>query len=421
MRWIRLFENVDIARKVMEEAGLDYDELVATPESEWDELPEHHREFMKIRKEIGPNNDLLGVYARIMCDPRQDNLGRMIPALAHDESDEDVAFNMTWAHTLLTELKDRLSELTDNTGRKKTPLQFTRTMDLIGRLEHLTLRDYPSVEEPIRDMMREMPKRVWDEAWRKIYRDYKFQPPYDKIEDDICEMLYEIAVPSDGDEEGFKSRMEELAGMDRPLTPEDFIQAIREISGMPIGNGIYPHTIGLFDHDSFNELEDAVAHLADAGIGCILIHRSEDKYKENVPEGHVLVVLPLADGEIDSVTLYDPAWSHHMTGFLFLGDGTRFRVVQTIVPLAKLEDFIEEVKPRIVGPWQPLLKERMDELRIKSIDSMDQPTRDEYEDMLNAAIDSNDKAMATALQKKWGDMFYKESASYTMRHLRRFR
>ena len=84
----------------------------------------------------------------------------------------------------------------------------------------------------------------------------------------------------------------------------------------------------------------------------------------------MLVVLPLADDEIDTVTLYDPAWSHHMTGFLFLGDGTRFRVVQTIVPLAELEDFIEEVKPRIVGPWQPLLKERMDELRIKSIDSM---------------------------------------------------
>ena len=416
MRWIRLFENVDIARKVMEEAGLDYDQLVATPESEWDELPEHHREFMKIRKEIGPNNDLLGVYARIMCNPRSSRddtaerlnlkLGlRPMPDLSPDE----LVFHMRWAHTLLTELKGRLSELTDKRGSKKTPLQFTRFMDLIVQLEQLTRRDYPSEEQEIRDMMREMPRRVWDEAWRKIYRDYKFQPPYDKIEEDICEMLEEIATKTYGDVEGFESRMKELAGMDRPLTPEDFIQAIREISGKPVSKDIYPHTIGLFDPDSIDEFMAAVAALKDAGIACCWV-------RESVPEGHVLVVLPLVDGETDK-----DRRNYYLTGFLFLDNATRFRVVQTIVPLAELEDYIEEVKPRIVGTWQPLLKERMDELRIKSIDSMKQPSKREYEDMLNAALDAEDWKKATALQKKWGGMFYKESASYAMRHLRWFR
>ena len=50
-----------------------------------------------------------------------------------------------------------------------------------------------------------------------------------------------------------------------------------------------------------------------------------------------------------------------------------------------------------------------------------EPSKREYEDMLNAALDAKDWKKATELQKKWGDKFYRESATYAMRHLRWFR
>lgn len=49
-----------------------------------------------------------------------------------------------------------------------------------------------------------------------------------------------------------------------------------------------------------------------------------------------------------------------------------------------------------------------------------EPSRSEYDRLLNAAIDRKDWAEATRLQGKWGDRFYRESTQHRYGHIMRF-
>ena len=359
-----LAENAQVAKKEMKKAGIDYDLLVSTPEDQWDGLPGPQEVFMRIRKAIGPNNGLLGLYARIMCDDADGATGE----LDHESRTWD---SMVLVHSLIAELGDRLSELADSKGNKKGPLQFTRTDELIESLERLTLRDFPSKDKAVRDLLRAIPKRVFRDAWRKIYRNYEYQYPYEAIRDEIDLMLKHLTWSKEVRKD-FMGRMKMLNAVKRPLRAQDLVDALRDACGDLVVDKLYPSVVGIFGHDSLEDFKGVVKELSAAGIrleGAYLttFPVGPENFKKSVKEGMALVILPIRIGEYksDIPRLKYTCWP--ATGVLKLRDGTRFRVGESVVPLEYLREWMDEVRDDIVGPWKPLLKKKLAMLALKSM------------------------------------------------------
>ena len=383
-------ENVQQARKVMGDAGLDYDELVATPESEWDELPVHHRKFMQIRKAIGPNNELLGVYAMVMCEKGINAFSD----LGFGEEDA-VRDNLDDIHHELTLLKDTLPEFKG--GANMGPLLRLKTYDeLVRLLEKLKSRHYPVEYE----MMCKMPDRVRLQAWRSIYRGSKFLPPFDQPEMK-AETLKILTSIHEGD---FQSRMALLASSPGRIGPYDFIRAIRELSVKPVDQASYPKFIGVYGP---KDMDRYISDIIELQKSTVPPYRFSDTYlrilgdstkydwSRNGPQNdQVMLMLPLKvwtntrgvgitpedklhgmlfDTSIDNlpevVKNKNGKKNLHMkTDILQLGKSkTLFKVMSFVVHHDDLTGFIERMKSRIVGPWKPVLNKKISRYKVSRV------------------------------------------------------
>ena len=385
-------ENVQQARKVMSDAGLDYDELVATPESEWGGLLEHHRMFMEIRKKIGANNELLGVYAMVMCD------------IQYDEDDDDdsmrhaaeeiVRDRLYNIYDELTLLKDTLPEFKGGANMRPL-LRYETYYKLEEVLKKLKSRHYP---ERCYEMMCRMPDRVKN-VWQKIYCDSSFLKPFDtpEIGVEIQTILETITFRSE-DRSNFQSRMALLASSPGRIGPYDFIRAIRELLLTPIDQASYPKFIGVYGPKDEDRYISALSELKKTGYlvdhGYFMPSVGIYDWRINGPQNdQVMLMLPIkmwTKAPVSDMTPeefvkrfllggYDNFKEvvnnkqgnknlHMKTGTLQLGKGkTLFKVITFVVHHEDLTGFIERMKSRIVGPWKPLLAKEISRYKVRRV------------------------------------------------------
>jgi len=287
------------------------------------------------------------------------SLGTESFSLGPDANEGAVARLMEKLHGLLTKVKDNLSDLKSLGGKKMSPLQFTSVDELMVCLGRLMLRDYPTTDESVQDLLRGLPKRVRVEAWRKIYRDYEYQPPYHKYRDVIDEMLEQISHSS-SKRGAFRTGMSALAGK-RNLGPDLFLSTIRNIVGQEIQDKVYPLLVQVFDQHSGDEESKVAGELQAVGIKASL-HSSA-----LLGKGEVSVVLPVAVEWVTDLSAMEGA-GVAVTGLMTVG-GVNAVAVGNTMPISGLWAWVERMRPKLVGPWEPILKKRIAEMRLRSMRS----------------------------------------------------
>jgi hypothetical protein len=353
-----ILENAQLARKVMREAGIDFDELVRTPEHEWRKLPEEQRTFMEYRKKIGPANGLLGVYARAMLSPFFNDLESL--------------------HKLLVGLKDSLSELRGPQGNKMSPLQFDQIEDLWDALIDLSSQDFPYVmtdDLDCRKMYDLMPRKVRKEAWEKIYRDGEFQEPYQ--ESDILPLIKRISG-TDYSLHQFEQQVTLLAKSAKPITPESLINIMTQLVRPALDPSLYPNLVGIYGNCCFEAFVKSMGPLVNrAGVTFdgpgawvipgIAIKRLRDKakaewnnYFDNA-QGSALVMLPVGPGLRDD--------SEFLVSETVTVDGELLKVAAYKVEIDECQEFIDHIRPHIMGDYEPLLRKRLAEFRVRRINA----------------------------------------------------
>ena len=219
-------------------------------------------------------------------------------------------------------------------------------------------KDFPPTDKSVQDLLRELPKRVRVEAWRRIYRDYEYQPPYDKHRYEIDEMLRQISH-SRSTIEAFRTGMSALAGR-RNLGPDLFLSTIKNIVGQEIQDKVYPLLVQVFDQHSGDEESKVAGELQAAGIPMGIEHSLQTS--AHLWKGEVNVVLPVAVDWMKDLQGLGVA----VTGLMKVG-GVNAVAVSKIIPISGLWAWVERMRPKLVGPWEPILKKRIAEMRLRSI------------------------------------------------------
>ena len=143
---IYIKESVAQAKKILREAGLDYQALTRTPRDQWHNLSLPERRFMEVREELERSNSLgyLGVFAKVLAKEAGQR---------HRTTEDPSA--ITRIHRLLVELEPVIKNLRDSSGNRTT------------------LFDLPGVEQ-----MEDALVRLGD--WRRVNAFMRRLPPRQK-------------------------------------------------------------------------------------------------------------------------------------------------------------------------------------------------------------------------------------------------
>lgn len=375
-----LLENAQMARKVMREAGIDYDELVKTPKNMWDELPASHREFLETREVIGPGNGLLGVYAMAMTTSNLYYPGYGF--IQGDQLEQYKVDTMRKLCNLLVLLSDSISELRGPGGAKMGPTQFRDVGDLLAALQRLLIVFSPSDDPEVYRLIREMPSGV-RKIWSRVYSGGAYSP-------DVVDYISNAGLGHNF----ITHALEQISG--NPETRKVFAEMVKQVEKIKGSSKVHLHFIdilidlcreevsdedlakcvGVFgpnDNDDFIGVAGQLSKYAGNRL-----RRGSDywenwgvqQYEDMTSHGKVLVMVPMYLGKGDGLH----AIIHDISKFWCVLEKMRwghlFEVYAFSVESHELMSFVNRLikECELVGDGTPaLLRKRAAAFKVRSI------------------------------------------------------
>lgn len=143
----RIYENVDMAKKIFKEAGKDYDKIVNTPRTEIHNLGIKDRAFLHIKDILTKNNNLgyLGLFANLVIN------------------DSTLGMELESLYNKIVKNKDILSNLRDNNGNLCSLFDFNKVEHLEDSLERL--EKWRKVNQFMREIPSTQKRLIWQDSF----------------------------------------------------------------------------------------------------------------------------------------------------------------------------------------------------------------------------------------------------------------